>query len=69
MSVDPADPRWRKILTTESDIAAASLATRILIARLRREVVRVPTSLNEKVTELLDFLRKSPMGAADAARL
>lgn len=69
MSINPDDPRWRKILTTDSDIAAASLATRILIARLRREVVRTPSTLSEKVTELLEFFGKNPMGAADAARL
>lgn len=69
MIPDAADPRWRKVLTTDSDIAAASLATRILIARLRREVAKTPSALNEKITELRDFFTKNAFATADIAGL
>ncbi len=63
------DPRWRMVLTTSSDIAAASLATRILIARLRREVAQTPSALAAKVEELRDFFGKNSFAVPDIARL
>jgi hypothetical protein len=63
-----ADPRWQRVLTSSSDLSAASLATRILIARLRREVADAPAALAAKMGELRDFVVKNPFAAADAAK-
>ncbi len=68
MIPDTHDPCWRKVLTTESDISAASLATRILVSRLRREVGQAPASLMEKVAELHSFFVKNSFAVADIAR-
>ena len=68
MIPDASDPRWSRVLTNESDLSAASLATRILISRLRREVSSAPGSPSAKVAELRDFVSKNPFAVADAAR-
>lgn len=68
MIPDQNDARWRKLLTTESDISAASLATRILVSRLRREVVQAPASLMDKVAELRGFFAKNTFAVADIAK-
>lgn len=68
MIPDTSDPRWKRVLTAESDLSSASLATRILITRLRREVASAPASLAAKVSELHDFVTKNTFAHADAAR-
>jgi len=68
MIPDATDPRWSRVLTNESDLSAASLATRILISRLRREVKAAPASLAAKIAELRDFATKNPFAVADVAR-
>ncbi|WP_274963072.1 hypothetical protein [Thioclava electrotropha] len=61
------DPRWKRVLTSQSDLSAASLATKILIARLRREVAARPASLGEKIAELREFVTKNAFAAGDVA--
>lgn len=68
MIPDLSDPRWKRVLTSNSDLSAASLATRILISRLRREVAEAPAALAGKVGELRDFVAKNPFALADAAK-
>ncbi|MFD2173577.1 hypothetical protein [Rhodobacter lacus] len=68
MIPDVSDPRWKRVLTSNSDLSAASLATRILISRLRREVADVPGALATKVSELRDFVTKNPFAVADVAK-
>lgn len=62
------DPRWTRVLTSESDLSASSLATRILISRLRREVKAAPGTVGAKIAELRDFVSKNPFAVADWAR-
>ncbi|MGO4852733.1 hypothetical protein [Phaeovulum sp. W22_SRMD_FR3] len=62
------DPRWSRVLTSESDLSAASLATRILVTRLRREVKSAPAVLSSKIGELRDFVGKNTFAHADVAR-
>lgn len=68
MIPDAGDPRWSRVLTNESDLSAASLATRILISRLRREVKAAPGTIGAKAGELRDFVTKNPFAVADVAR-
>lgn len=68
MIPDAGDPRWSRVLTSESDLSAASLATRILISRLRREVKAAPGTIGAKAGELRDFVTKNPFAVADVAR-
>ncbi|KQB11799.1 hypothetical protein H9N28_12170 [Rhodobacter capsulatus] len=68
MIPDLSDPRWKRVLTGTSDLSSASLATRILISRLRREVAEAPAALAGKIGELRDFVAKNPFALADAAK-
>jgi len=68
MIPDLNDPRWKRVLTNNSDLSASSLATRILISRLRREVADAPAALAAKIGELRDFVVKNPFAVADAAK-
>ncbi|MDV7269301.1 hypothetical protein RYZ20_00125 [Thioclava sp. A2] len=68
MIPDATDPRWTRVLTSESDLSATSLATRILISRLRREVASAPATLAAKIGELRDFVGKNAFAVADVAR-
>ena len=62
------DPRWSRVLTSQSDLSATSLATRILISRLRREVAAAPATLAAKISELRDFVMKNAFAVADLAK-
>lgn len=68
MIPDVTDPRWKRVLTSDSDLSATSLATRILISRLRREVASAPASLAAKIGELRDFIGKNAFAVADTAK-
>lgn len=68
MIPDASDPRWKRVLTSNSDLSAASLATRILISRLRREVASAPGTLGAKIGELRDFIGKNSFAVADVAK-
>ncbi|MEO5620213.1 MAG: hypothetical protein ABIQ85_04790 [Cypionkella sp.] len=67
MIPDSSDPRWRRVLTTQGDLSSASLASRILIARLRRDVAAAPGSLTDKIAELRGFYAKTAFAQADIA--
>lgn len=68
MIPDASDPRWKRVLTTNGDLSATSLATRILVSRLRREVAQAPGSLAAKIGELRDFIAKNSFAVADLAK-
>lgn len=68
MIPDSNDPRWQRVLTSNSDLSATSLATRILITKLRREVAGAPAALAVKVAELHSFVTQNSFAHADAAR-
>ncbi|WP_439103600.1 hypothetical protein [Celeribacter marinus] len=64
--VPPAtDPRWTRVLQSETDLSAASLATKILITRLRREVRNVPADLTAKIGDLRAYFEKNAFAQAD----
>ncbi|WP_339107969.1 hypothetical protein [Thioclava sp. GXIMD4216] len=68
MIPDTNDPRWKRVLTSESDLSATSLATRLMVSRLRREVAASPAALAAKIGELRDFVAKNPFATADMAK-
>lgn len=68
MIPDLNDPCWRRVLTSSSDLAAASLATRIMITRMRREVAEKPASLWDQVSQLRAFYAKNTFAVSDIAR-
>lgn len=68
MIPDLSDPRWKRVLTSNSDLSAASLATRILISRMRREVAEAPGTLAAKMGELREFVAKNSFAVADVAK-
>lgn len=61
----PNDPRWTRILQSESDLSAATLATKFLITRLRREVKGSPALMSAKIDELCDYFQNTPFAQKD----
>ncbi|SFJ91737.1 hypothetical protein [Celeribacter neptunius] len=61
------DPRWQRVLTSDSDLSAASLATKILVTRLRREARSDPSSISGKISELRAYFEKNAFAQADIA--
>ncbi|MEC9434195.1 MAG: hypothetical protein VYD87_14940 [Pseudomonadota bacterium] len=69
MIPDASDPRWRRLLTTDGELEASTLATRLLVSRLRRELRAEPAALPGKIEELRGYARSNPAAAAELARL
>lgn len=61
--------RIKDLLTGTADLSKASLATRILVSRLRIEVKAQPASLAAKVDELKAFVAKNAFANADLANV
>ena len=61
------DPRWQRVLTSDSDLSSASLATKILVTRLRREARNAPATLSSKINELRAYFEKNAFAQADMA--
>ncbi|OYU17062.1 MAG: hypothetical protein CFE34_17665 [Rhodobacteraceae bacterium PARR1] len=61
------DKRLTALLTGTTDLSKASLATRILVSRLRIEVRAKPENLPEKLTELKSFIAKNAFAGIDLA--
>lgn len=61
--------RIKDLLTGTADLSKASLATRILVSRLRIEVKAQPASLASKVDELKAFVAKNAFANADLANV
>ena len=64
----PNDGCWARVLSSGSDLADVSLATRLLISRLRREVSGDPGALSGAAAELRDFFAKNPFAQPDIAK-
>ncbi len=60
---------FRRTLTSNKDLAEASLATKILVTRLRREVSSQPSSLDKAVGELSAYFAKHQFASKDIAVL
>ena len=59
------DTRLAALLTGSSDLSKASLATRILVSRLRIEVKAKPDTLPAKLQELKAFIAKNAFAGVD----
>lgn len=62
------DPRWTRVLQSDSDLSAASLATKILITRLRREVKTAPATLSAHISDLRAYFEKNAFAQSDIAQ-
>lgn len=69
MALTPTSPQIARLLTEGTDLSKASLATRIMIARIRTEVKLNPACRSAKVDELLQFAANNAFAAADIAKL
>ena len=67
MIPDTTNPCWRRVLTSESDLSGAVLATKLLVTRLRREVRTQPAALGSKIAELRNYCAKNAFAAKDIA--
>ena len=65
----PNPMKLRALITSESALASASLATRIVVGRLRIEVRNNPGLLDAKVQELVSFARDNSYAATELAQL
>lgn len=63
------DPLWTRALSTENDVSSASLATKILLTRLRREVKASPNSIGSKIDELRKYFETNAFAQKDIALL
>ncbi len=62
------DPRWRRALTGDEP-KVTSLATRLLISRLRDDVRRDPSAMNDAVSQLHGFFSANAFAARDLSAL
>lgn len=67
MVPDALDPRLKRVLTSENDLGKASLATRVLVSRLRREIKAHTVKMNDAISELCVFISKNPFAQSDLA--
>jgi hypothetical protein len=65
----PNPIKLKSLILSEGNISGASLATRILLGRLRIEVRNNPSLIDSKVTELLEFARVNTYAADDLAHI
>lgn len=63
------EAQMKSLITGTSDLSKASLATRILIGRLRIEARNQPSCLGVKIEELKAFITKNAFAAADLATI
>lgn len=63
------DATLQKVLTSTSDLSQASLATKILISRLRLDISAQPGNLGSAMAELKAFFAKHPFAQKDLAAL
>ncbi|MCI4664876.1 MAG: hypothetical protein MRY74_09160 [Neomegalonema sp.] len=63
------DPKWVAAIQNNKDMGKATLATRLLLTRLRQEVKANPGSLREKARELFEFFEKNAFAQKDVALL
>lgn len=61
------DKKLTALLTGTTDLSKASLATRILVSRLRIEVRAQPATLPAKLEELKAFIAKNAFAGIDLA--
>ena len=60
---------FRRTLTSNKELADATLATKILVTRLRREVAAQPGGIDKAVAELTAYFAKHTFASKDIAAL
>lgn len=65
MIPNETDPRWERVLTSESNVSSASLATKILISRLRIQVKLNPNALTPAINEFRSYFLNNDFARAD----
>ena len=65
----PNPSKLKSLILSEGNMSGASLATRILLGRLRIEVRNNPSLIDAKVTEMLEFARANSYAADDLAHI
>ena len=63
-----SDPKWRSALMG-AEPKVNSLATKLLLSRLRDEVQRNPSTLSRAVAELHEFFANNAFAARDLVNL
>jgi hypothetical protein len=64
-----SDPRWRTLLEGAQDPQLSTLATKLMVQRLRQAVKRDPTSLSASIAEIHDFFTTNAFAHRDLAVL
>ncbi len=62
-----SDPCWQRAICNDKDLSAASLATKILVSRLRREMKSEPSTMHQKIAELRSYFEKNAFAKKDIA--
>ena len=62
------DPRWRRALTGQEP-KVASLATKLILNRLREDVRRNPDALGSSIAQLHEFFTANAFAARDLPAL
>jgi len=63
------DDVLQRAISSSSDLSNTSLATKILLTRLRREAASEPGSMPSKIQELKAYFAKHSFAARDLAAL
>jgi hypothetical protein len=63
----PSDPVWKRLLTAEPAPNLTSLATKLTVARLRRDVKQKPSSLSVAMEEVHNFFAKNDFAQRDVS--
>jgi hypothetical protein len=61
------DACWKRLLTAEPAPNLTSLATKLTVARLRRDVKQQPSMLKAAIDELYGFFAKNDFAQRDLA--
>ncbi|SPF81250.1 hypothetical protein [Pseudoprimorskyibacter insulae] len=65
----PPDSKLQQLLLSSAELSSASLATRIVVSRLRIEISNNNALLGAKLQELKDFVSANDYAASDLASL
>jgi hypothetical protein len=64
-----SDTALRQLITTKSDLPAASLGLRILVNRLRIQTNANPRLIDTALAELRDFVSRNPSAQTELASI
>jgi hypothetical protein len=64
-----SDPRWKELLSGEREPEFSSLATKLMVARLRQTVRADPGSMAAAIEELFHFFTVNDFAQRDLAKL